>query len=107
MSLFAADSIDENVHGRVRLTVLIYLSTVAKADFVVVRNAIGITDGTLSKHVKRLVEAGYVRSTKAIVDDKAKTSLSLTEQGVAALAGYLANLKSMMAVVPDPRKQAG
>ena len=47
----------------------------------------------LSKHVKRLEEAGYVRVRKATVASWQRTSLALTSEGRRAFDAHVAELR--------------
>ena len=78
---FDYSAIDEVIHGRIRLGVVAYLSTVDSALFTELRDQVGATDGTLSVHVRKLEEAGYVRVDKSFVNRKPQTRLSLTDSG--------------------------
>jgi DNA-binding MarR family transcriptional regulator len=52
-----------------------------------------VSDSVLSKHVKQLEEAGYVRIGKATIASRQRTSLSLTRAGRAAFAAHVAELR--------------
>jgi DNA-binding MarR family transcriptional regulator len=62
-------------------------------DFAAVRNSVGVSDSVLSKHVKQLEEAGYVRVSKATVASRQRTSLSLTKDGRRAFDAHVAELR--------------
>jgi DNA-binding MarR family transcriptional regulator len=47
----------------------------------------------LSKHVKQLEEAGYVRVHKATRASRLRTSLALTKEGRAAFDAHVAELR--------------
>ena len=52
---------DEIVHAPNRLQVCAILSAVSSADFATVREALGVADSVLSKHVRVLHDAGVHR----------------------------------------------
>ena len=108
MSLFSADAIEETIHTRGRLTVLVYLSTVAEVDFVTLRDAVEMTDGNLSQQLRRLEEATYVKIDKVVMNGRIKTLVTLTDTGHMALVGYLKNMKRLIGQVPKaaPKKKA-
>jgi DNA-binding MarR family transcriptional regulator len=62
-------------------------------EFAAVRDAVGVSDSVLSKHVKQLEEAGYVRVRKATVLSRVRTNLSLTVAGRGAFAAHVAELR--------------
>ncbi len=84
---------DAVVHAAPRLQVCGLLAAVDSMDFAAVRDAVGVSDSVLSKHVRQLEEAGYVRVRKATVLSRVRTSLSLTDAGRAAFAAHVAELR--------------
>ena len=84
---------DAVVHAPPRLQVCGLLAAVDTMEFAAVRDAVGVSDSVLSKHVKQLEEAGYVRIGKATVASRVRTSLSLTKAGHAAFEGHVAELR--------------
>ena len=89
MDGFDVSGLDETIHGRVRLGVMAFLSSAGEVDFPVLRDRLALTDGNLSVHLRKLEEAGYVKSEKRFVGKKPNTRLSLTPEGRTAFAGYL------------------
>lgn len=90
---------DEVVHAPNRLQICAMLSPVDTVDFATVRDALGVADSVLSKHVKVLQEAGYVAVRKATVASRVRTSLALTRAGRRAYDGHVAALRAL--VGPD------
>lgn len=86
---FEIASLDDVIHGRLRLGVMAYLSTANSADFNTLKAKLAATDGNLSVHLKKLEEAGYVRIEKRFVGKKPLTEAVLTDQGRVAFIGYL------------------
>ncbi len=64
--------------------------------FTEMRNALSMTDGNLSVHLKTLQEAGYVAMTKSYHDRKPLTTCSLTKEGRAAFATYINLLEQIV-----------
>ena len=87
---------DDIVHAPNRLQICAILSAVASADFPTVREALGVADPVVSKHVRALQEAGYVQVHKATRASRVRTSLSLTEAGRAAYEGHVAALRAIV-----------
>lgn len=104
MSIFAADTLKEVIHGRARLAILAYLTTVGRADFVRLRDEIAISDGNLSQHLRKLADAGYIALHKSIIASRTKTVAELTQAGRQAFYDYLDSLQSLLDAVParDP-----
>jgi DNA-binding MarR family transcriptional regulator len=87
---------DEIVHAPNRLQICAILAAVDSADFAAVREALGVADSVLSKHVRVLHEAGYVDVHKAACASRVRTSLSLTKAGRAAYDGHVAALHAIV-----------
>jgi DNA-binding MarR family transcriptional regulator len=64
VSKFDHTEIDDVIHGRLRLGIMAYLSTVSPAPFVELKGKVNATDGNLSTHLSKLEEAEYVRIEK-------------------------------------------
>ncbi|SDY16393.1 transcriptional regulator [Modestobacter sp. DSM 44400] len=84
---------DPVVHAPPRLQICGLLVAVDTMDFAAVRDAVGVSDSVLSKHVKQLEEAGYVKVRKATITSRVRTSLALTKAGRAAFAAHVAELR--------------
>jgi DNA-binding MarR family transcriptional regulator len=84
---------DPIVHAPPRLQVCGLLAVVDTMDFAAVREQVGVSDSVLSKHVRQLEEAGYVKVHKATRASRVRTSLSLTTTGRAAFEAHVAELR--------------
>jgi DNA-binding MarR family transcriptional regulator len=89
MGLADLGRIDEVIHGRLRLGIMVYLADVEAADFTELKTVLEATQGNLSVHLKKLEEAGYVSIDKSFKDNKPLTRIAITPQGRAAFAAYL------------------
>jgi DNA-binding MarR family transcriptional regulator len=96
MPEFDASAIDEVIHGTARLGIMAYLSGAESADFLTLREKLGLTDGNLSVHLKKLEEARYVRIDKRFVAKKPRTQVTITAQGRRAFAAYLDSLAPLL-----------
>lgn len=95
---------DEVVHAPNRLRICALLAPVERVDFATARDALGVADSVLSKHVKVLRSAGYVVVRKSTVDSRVRTSLALTKAGRRAYTGHVAALQAI--VDPDAPRGA-
>jgi len=93
---FDHSQIDDVIHGRLRLGVMAYLSSVSPAVFGELRDKVGATDGNLSTHLKKLEEAGYVRQEKRFVGKKPQTRVFLTEAGRKAWLAWIDQMRNLM-----------
>lgn len=87
--------LDEVIHSPVRMSVVAVLSAAGEVEFAFVRDAVEVTDPTLSKHVTTLEKAGYVEVVKGYLGKRPRTWLKLTPEGRAAFARHLAALKAI------------
>lgn len=90
------ESIDRVIHERVRLGIVSALAGTPSMSFVELKNALGITDGNLSVHARRLEQAGYVECKKGYADRVPKTEFRLTARGRNALARYLDHMEALI-----------
>ena len=66
------ESIDDVIHGRLRLGIMAYLSAVNPASFPELKDKTGATNGNLSTHLTKLEAAGYVRQEKVLMESVRK-----------------------------------
>lgn len=90
---------DEAIDAPVRLRVCGLLAAAGQVEFGVLREALGVSDATLSKHLKVLVGAGFVEVHKAAstnrADARRPTWLRLTREGRAAFSAHVAELRAI------------
>ena len=96
MGLAGLGKIDEVIHGRMRLGIMVYLADVETADFTELKTALEATQGNLSVHLKKLAEAGYVSIDKSFRDNKPLTEVTITKAGRQAFAAYLEALSGLI-----------
>ena len=88
---------DETIHAPVRLRICGLLRHVEEMDFTVLREALGVSDASLSKHLRALAEEGYVatakRASTARLDARRLTWVRLTRTGRTAFDAHVAELR--------------
>lgn len=89
---------DELIHAPNRLQICAMVAQVEALEFATVREALAVSDSVLSKHLRVLTEAGYVRTSKTPHGSRTRTWISLTEAGRTALDGHLAELRRIAAM---------
>lgn len=97
-----APRFDTVVHAPLRLQICAMLAALESAEFSTVRDELDVSDSVLSKHVKVLDEAGYLRLRKAVVASRQRTWLALTDDGRRAFAGHVAELQRLLANATAP-----
>ncbi|MDO9586912.1 MAG: transcriptional regulator [Brevundimonas sp.] len=98
MGLADLGRIDEVIHGRMRLGIMVYLSDADAdaADFTELKTVLEATQGNLSVHLKTLEKAGYVAIDKSFRDNKPLTRVSITREGRRAFSAYLDAIGSLI-----------
>jgi DNA-binding MarR family transcriptional regulator len=95
---------DEVIHEPHRLRICAYLVPAAGRDFGEVRDAMGLSDSALSKHLKALTGRGYARLERSARDGRQVTRVALTPSGREALCGHVAELQRMARIVGADRR---
>ena len=88
--------LDRVIHEPGRLMIVALLFAVEHADFLYLQHETGMNKGTLSSHLSRLEETGYVEITKTFRGKIPQTLLRLTESGRRAFEGYRRNLRAAL-----------
>lgn len=78
--------------SKVRLGVVSVLVTREAATFPELKTLLGVTQGNLTIHLRKLEEAGYVAIEKAFVDRKPRTTVVLTGEGRRAFLDHVETL---------------
>jgi len=66
------------------------------AEFTFLRELLGLTDGNLGAHVRKLEEEGYLRVEKTFVQRKPRTFIALSDKGRKAFKGHVTALESIL-----------
>ena len=79
---------DPLIHQSSRLSIVAVLAGAESVDFTYLLNATGLTKGTLSKHLSKLRDAGYIEIEKGFKDNFPHTTAKLTPAGKKAFEDY-------------------
>ncbi|MEQ9444181.1 MAG: transcriptional regulator, partial [Rhodospirillaceae bacterium] len=90
--------LDDIIHAPNRLQICALLSPIAEAEFQVLRDELGVSDSVLSKHLKKLEEAGYVKFRKGAMNGRQRMWATLTSSGRKAFAGHMEELRRIAAI---------
>ena len=96
----SASGLDPVIHERARLGIVSALAVNERLRFAELRDLLGLTDGNLSVHARRLEEAGYVAGQKSFEGRIPKTEFRLTPKGRAALERYLRAMEALIRALP-------
>ncbi len=90
---------DTLIHQPTRLQIMAALNALeegAELEFTALRDLLGVSDGNLATHLRKLVEAGYVQERKTFVLRRPRTYLALTAQGRQAFAEHVQALRELL-----------
>jgi DNA-binding MarR family transcriptional regulator len=88
--------IDRVIHEKGRLAIVSMLAASPELSFTELRDALSMTDGNLTTHIRTLQEAGYVSVTKSFQNNRPLTTCSLTAPGKKAFARYINLLEDII-----------
>ena len=91
--------LDEIIHQPVRLRLmaaLVAIKSGESVEFTFLRDLLGVTDGNLGAHLRRLEDAGYIEITKKFVDRKPHTFAAATAKGRKVFRNQVAALEEII-----------
>jgi DNA-binding MarR family transcriptional regulator len=95
--------LDPVIHQPVRLRIMASLAALHEtesAEFTFLRELLGVTDGNLGAHVRKLEEEGYLLVEKTFVQRKPRTYIALSDKGRKAFKGHVTALESILGGKP-------
>lgn len=92
----AVGAFDPLIHAPHRLQICATLDTVDKVEFAFLRERLDVSESVLSKQVKALEDAGYVKVTKATRAGRVRTWAAFTKAGRAAYRGHVSALRAIV-----------
>ena len=93
------EELDPLIHVPTRLRIVATLAALPDGDalsFTRVQDMIGLTPGNLLIHLRKLEEAGYLKSETTGNGRASRTSIALTRKGRRALDTYTAALRDLI-----------
>ena len=88
--------LDRVIHEKGRLAIMSMLAASAELSFTEMRDALGMTDGNLTTHIKALQQEGYVSVAKSYQNRRPLTTCSLTASGRKAFTAYINLLEKIV-----------
>lgn len=88
--------LDRVIHEKGRLAIMSMLAASPELSFTELRDALEMTDGNLTSHMRTLQEAGYVAVSKSYENNRSLTTCSLTAAGKKAFASYIDLLEQIL-----------
>ncbi|HKW27952.1 MAG TPA: transcriptional regulator [Verrucomicrobiae bacterium] len=81
--------LDRVIHEKGRLAIMSMLAAAPELSFTELRDALGMTDGNLTTHIRALQQEGYVAVAKSFQNRRPLTTCALTNAGRKAFAEYI------------------
>ena len=91
-----ANGLNDVVHQRVRLGILTIAHEARQVEFGYLRENLELTAGNLSQHLSVLENAGLITVEKGYAGRRARTWVTLTSAGQAALREEIEQLKQLI-----------
>jgi DNA-binding MarR family transcriptional regulator len=88
--------LDRVIHEKGRLGIMSMLAASSELSFTELRNALAMTDGNLTTHIKALQQEGYIAIAKSFQNNRPLTTCSLTAAGRKAFAEYINLLEKIV-----------
>jgi DNA-binding MarR family transcriptional regulator len=93
----SATAIDPVIHAPNRLRICATLAPLESAEFQFLRETLDVSDSVLSKHIKQLEDAGYVKLRKEKMNGRQHTWVLLTSNGHKAFKAHVEALEAIVA----------
>ena len=94
-------NVDRIIHEPARLIIVAILYAVESADFLYLLRETDLTKGSLSSHLARLEDVGYVDIEKTFHGKVPRTICRLTDSGRIAFDDYRERLKRAVDTMPE------
>jgi DNA-binding MarR family transcriptional regulator len=94
-----ANGLNDIVHQRVRLGILTIAHEARRVEFSYLRSSLELSAGNLSQHLGVLENAGLITLEKGYAGKRARTWVTLTKAGQAALAEEITQLKLLISQI--------
>ncbi|MDI9256705.1 winged helix-turn-helix domain-containing protein [Flavobacterium sedimenticola] len=89
-------NINKAFDHRIRLGIMSILMVNESADFNMLKELLGVTDGNLASHTKALESENYIRIEKQFIGKKPNTRYSVTTEGRQAFKDHLDALEKLI-----------
>ncbi len=90
------DNFHKAFENKARLGIMAILMVNAEISFNDLKSELELTDGNLATHLKALEKEEFIRTNKAFVDRKPKTTYEATKKGIKAFENHLNSLEMLI-----------
>ncbi|HEV2691437.1 MAG TPA: transcriptional regulator [Verrucomicrobiae bacterium] len=84
------------IHEKGRLAIMSALAGTPELSFTEMKNALEMTDGNLTTHIRILQEEGFISVAKSYQNNRSLTTCSLTKAGRKAFTDYIDLLEKIV-----------
>jgi predicted ArsR family transcriptional regulator len=88
--------IEPAFHAPARVAILAMLVEGDEVEFVLMAKRLGLTNGNLASHLRKLEEAGYIRCLKTFIGRRPNTTYRILSKGRAAFERYVVELEKII-----------
>ncbi len=88
--------LDRVIHEKGRLAIMSMLAAAPELSFTELRDALTMTDGNLTTHIRALQEEGFISVAKSYQNRRPLTTCSLTPPGRKAFVEYINLLEQIV-----------
>lgn len=92
---------DRLIHERIRLGIMSALCVNRTMSFTELKELLRTTDGNLSRHARKLEDAGYIVCKKKFSDRVPKTEYSITSKGKRRFDRHLEHMEALIRATRD------
>lgn len=92
---------DEIIHSPNRLKICAFLSPLQFVEFQILRDELSVSDSVLSKHIKQLESAGYVKQRKGSENGRKRSWVYLTPKGRKAFKRHVVELQELISLASN------
>ena len=89
-------NINKAFDHRIRLGIMSILMVNEYADFKMLKDTLGVTDGNLASHLKALEKEHYIKVEKQFIERKPNTRYSATNEGKVAFKKHIDALEKLI-----------
>ena len=95
------EELDPLLHQPLRTQLVAFLAGAGEQTFSDLKRQLGVSDGNLDAHLKKLLAAGYVASRKETGNGRPQSYFVLTPNGLGALQNYVLALQRLLPISHD------
>ena len=101
------EELDPLLHQPLRTQLVAFLAGAGEQTFSDLKRQLGVSDGNLDAHLKKLLAADYVTVRKETGNGRPQSCFALTPSGRAALAAYVAALQRLLPLAAETAAPVG